>query len=129
MNYNLVIVDDDPEFIFLHKLLSSKAGFYENPKTFKGGQEVINYISENFNNDLPNHLIFLDIYMAEVDGWKVLDYLNTLNRPDKIKVILISSSVNLDDKRKAIKYDSVIEYIEKPLLLEYLVNLKSQVIF
>jgi CheY-like chemotaxis protein len=129
MNFNLVIVDDDPDTILLHSIISKKAGFDGNTLTFPGGQELIDYFTEYFNDESPNHLIFLDIYMIPVDGWMVLDFLKTLNRPDKIKVILISSSVNISDKRKAIKYHSVIEYIEKPLMTKYLINLKNQVIF
>lgn len=129
MNFNLIIVDDDPDSIFLHSLLCKKTGFNENPLTFSGGQEVIDYLSEKATINFSNTLLFLDIYMAKVDGWGVLEYLKTLNRPDKIKVILISSSVNMNDKSRAIKYNSVIEYIEKPLLFDYLINLKNQAIF
>jgi CheY-like chemotaxis protein len=67
--------------------------------------------------------------MQDVDGWGVLDYLKKVNRDDKIKVILITSSVSMDDKKKAIQYPSVIEYIEKPLMMNYLINLKTQAIF
>lgn len=129
MKFNLLIVDDDPEYIHLHKILAEKSGFNENPITFRGGQEIIDYISTEIINDFDNTLIFLDIFMFDVDGWEVLDYLESLNIPEKIKVILISSSVNMEDKIKAIKYKSVIEYIEKPLLLNYLSNLKNQCIF
>jgi response regulator RpfG family c-di-GMP phosphodiesterase len=129
MNFNLIIVDDDPEYIFFHKLLAKKSGLSENPLTFNGGQEVIDYLSENVGKQFANTLVFLDIYMLGVDGWGVLDYIETLKVPEKIKVILISSSVNINDKRKAIKYSSVIEYIEKPLMLNYLINLKSQHVF
>jgi len=129
MNFNLIIVDDDPDSIILHKILSKKAGFDELQLIFKGGQEIIDYLNKNFNKDSPNYLILLDIYMIPVDGWLVLDFIKTLNRPDKIKVILLSSSVNMNDKRKAIKYNSVIEYIEKPLMLDYLIRLRDQDLF
>ncbi|MFL0682843.1 MAG: response regulator [Algoriphagus aquaeductus] len=129
MNFDLIIVDDDPEYIFFHKLLAKKSGISETPLTFAGGQEIINYLSELKDKEISNLLIFLDIYMTDIDGWGVLDYLQTLNRPEKIKVILITSSVSMDDKKKAIKYPSVIEYIEKPLMMNYLINLKDQPIF
>ena len=129
MNFRLIIVDDDPEYIFFHKLLSKKSGLCEDPLCFSGGQEVIDYLASQEDKDLENILIFLDIYMTEVDGWGVLDYLKSLNRPDKIKVILITSSVSMEDKKKAIQFPNVIEYIEKPLMMNYLVNLKNQIIF
>lgn len=129
MNFNLIIVDDDPDYIFFHQLLSKKSGLSDNPISFEDGQELIDYISENNNEKLRNTLIFLDLYMLRINGWEVLDYLETLKIPNKIKVIVISSSVNMDDKIKAIGYSSVIEYIEKPLTLNYLINIKNQSIF
>ncbi len=129
MNFDLIIVDDDAEYIFFHKLLAKKSGLSEDPLTFSSGQEVIDHLSTIIDQDINNTLIFLDIYMQDVDGWGVLDYLEKVNRHDKIKVILITSSVSMDDKRKAIQYQSVIEYIEKPLMMNYLINLKSQSIF
>jgi CheY-like chemotaxis protein len=129
MNFDLIIVDDDAEYIFFHKLLAKKSGLSEDPLTFSGGQEVIDHLETLVTQDFNNTLIFLDIYMQDVDGWGVLDYLKKVNRDDKIKVILITSSVSMDDKKKAIQYPSVIEYIEKPLMMNYLINLKTQAIF
>lgn len=129
MNFKLIIVDDDPEYIFFHKLLSKKSGLCEDPLCFSSGKEIIDYLTPKEDKDLENILIFLDIYMTEVDGWGVLDYLKSLNHQDKIKVVLITSSVSMEDKKKAIQYPNVIEYIEKPLMLNYLVNLKNQIIF
>ena len=129
MNFDLIIVDDDAEYIFFHKLLAKKSGLSEDPLTFASGQEVIDHLASIVDKEINNTLIFLDIYMQDVDGWGVLDYLNTVNRHDKIKVILITSSVSMDDKKKAIQYPSVIEYIEKPLMMNYLINLKTQAIF
>mgnify|MGYP006140118013 FL=1 len=129
MNFDLIIVDDDAEYIFFHKLLAKKSGLSEDPLTFASGQEVIDHLASIVDKEINNTLIFLDIYMQDVDGWGVLDYLKTVNRHDKIKVILITSSVSMDDKKKAIQYPSVIEYIEKPLMMNYLINLKTQAIF
>ena len=67
--------------------------------------------------------------MLRTGGWEVLDYLETLKQTGKIKAIVISSSVNMNDKTKAMGYSSVIDYIEKPLLLSYLTKIKTQTIF
>jgi CheY-like chemotaxis protein len=67
--------------------------------------------------------------MMDVDGWGVLEFLQSKNLPGKIKVILITSSVSMEDKKRAVQYPNVIEYIEKPLMMNYLINLKNQNIF
>jgi CheY-like chemotaxis protein len=129
MNFDLIIVDDDAEYIFFHKLLAKKSGLSEDPLTFASGEEVIEHLEKVVHEEMNNTLIFLDIYMQDIDGWGVLDYLQKVQKHDKIKVILITSSVSMDDKKKAINYPSVIEYIEKPLMMNYLINLKSQSLF
>lgn len=129
MNFELIIVDDDPEYVFFHKLLTKKSGLSENPLCFYSGQDVINYLTSKAEKDSENILIFLDLYMTDVDGWMVLDFLKSLNQPDKIKTILITSSINRENKKKSIQYPNVLEYIEKPLTMNHLVNLKNQTIF
>jgi CheY-like chemotaxis protein len=129
MNFELIIVDDDPDYIFFHRILAKKSGICENPISFEDGQEIIDYLSGDIINELGNTLIFLDLYMLRTGGWEVLDYLETLKQTGKIKVIVISSSVNMNDKTKAMGYSSVIDYIEKPLLLSYLTKIKTQTIF
>ena len=129
MNFDLLIVDDDQYFQFLHKKIAEKSKFHFGPICVSSGEEAIDYIKQKHLDSNNNLLIFLDIYMEGMDGWGVLDYLESLNLPKRFKVILISSSVNHEDKKKAIKSHSVIEYIEKPLLVEYLAMLKDCYIF
>ena len=129
MNFDLLIVDDDLQFQYLHKKLAEKSEFHYGPICVSSGEEAIEYIKQKHLDSNNNLLIFLDIYMEGIDGWDVLDYLETLKLPKRFKVILISSSVNIEDKRKALNYDTVIEYIEKPLMVEYLTMLKDCIIF
>lgn len=128
MNFDLLIVDDDVDFQFFHKLIALKSDFHSNPKCFSSGKEVIDYL-EDQKASRENILIFLDLYMKEVDGWGVADYVEALNQPHRIKVIIITSSLNIVDKRKAMNYSCIIEYIEKPLMKDYLVSLKNAQLF
>lgn len=128
MNFELLIVDDDPDTIFFYNLLVKISSFHPNPLTFANGQEIIDFL-KNQKESTSNFLIFLDIYMGEKKGWEVMNYIKTLNKPEKIKVILISSSIDIIDKRMAMNYENIIDYVEKPLLKNYLVTLKSKVLF
>lgn len=128
MKFDLLIVDDDSDYKFFHKLLATKTGFHPNPTCFSSGREVIDYL-EIHKNDPENILIFLDLYMSEIDGWQVVEYIETLNQPHRIKVIIITSSINISDKRNALKFSCIIEYIEKPLMKNYLFALREAQIF
>lgn len=124
----VLIVDDDIHYLYVHEILLRKSGICQSPLKFENGKEIIDFFNTNLK---PNerYLIFLDIYMPIMDGWGVLDYIESLGYFKEIKVMLLSSSVNYEDKTKALTYTSVIEYIEKPLLLDYLINVKNQLNF
>jgi len=128
MNFDLLIVDDDTNYQYIHKLFAKKSGFHSEPKCFNSGIEAIEYLEKNKDSN-QNTLIFLDLYMPEMDGWGVADYVESLNQSQRIKIFIISSSVNLADKQKALKYSCIIEYIEKPLELNYLEAIKDNNFF
>ncbi|WP_297337806.1 response regulator [Algoriphagus sp.] len=128
MKFDILLVDDDPDTLFLHEILIKKSGLSPSPKKFESGQKIIDFLREH-QPKKEKYLVFLDIYMTDIDGWKVLDFIEQLRLHPNLKVMLLSSSVNFDDKRKAMDYPSVIEYIEKPLMLHYLERLKEQAIF
>ncbi|TNF43936.1 MAG: response regulator [Cytophagales bacterium] len=128
MNFDLLIVDDDSNYQFIHKLIAKKSGFHADPKCFNSGVEAIEYLEKNKETN-ENILIFLDLYMPETNGWVVADFVESLNQSQRIKVFIISSSVNLADKQKALKYSCIIEYIEKPLELNYLEAIKDTLFF
>ena len=128
MKFDILLVDDDPDTLFLHEILIKKAGLNPSPKKFESGQKIIDFLKSN-PPEKEKYLLFLDIYMTDVDGWQVLDFIEKLKLHSNLKVMLLSSSVNFEDKRKAMEYPSVIEYIEKPLMLHYLERLEEQAIF
>ncbi len=128
MDFDLILVDDDPAYLQLHEILVKKSGFHNQPILFDSGIKAIDYLEQELDSD-RTILLFLDIYMKDIDGWDVLDYIESRGLPEKVKVMLVSSSVDLYDKRKALKYNTVIEYIEKPLVLPYLERLKELALF
>jgi two-component SAPR family response regulator len=128
MNFDLLIVDDDTTIQLIHKLFSKKSGFHSDPKCLNSGIEAIEYLEKNKDSN-KNILLFLDLYMPEMDGWGVADYVESLNQSQRIKIFIISSSVNLVDKKKAMNYTCIIEYIMKPLELNYLEAIKDTHLF
>ncbi len=62
-------------------------------------------------------ILFLDINMPSLTGWDVLDKLGTFGKAfkDRIKIFMLSSSINPSDKEKAAGNKLVSGYISKPL--------------
>lgn len=72
-------------------------------------------------------IIFLDINMPEMDGWEFLH--EFIKFPDyilqKSRVVMLTSSIDLFDIKKAKTYGIVSDYIIKPLNVKLLSRLGS----
>ncbi len=112
----IAIVDDDDIFQFTTKIKIEKAKLAKDLLFFKDGDEILNYINEHYAIGLPD-VILLDINMPSVDGWDFLDLYKDVaeNKKAAIKIYMISSSINLDDVRRAEQSQFVIDYITKPI--------------
>jgi response regulator RpfG family c-di-GMP phosphodiesterase len=56
--------------------------------------------------------------MPVMNGWQFLDAVEQRPYSDQIFVIIVTSSIDYEDRIKAQGYSHVIDYIEKPLNIE-----------
>ena len=114
-----ILVDDDPVVLMLQTNNVKSAILDSEAKSFLSGMEGINYLRELADaGSSDTFLILLDINMPEMDGWSFLDHLNQENFPLDIYVIMVTSSTNAADKRRAQSYPMVISFVEKVLTKE-----------
>ena len=127
-------IDDDQITLTLCDLVIKKAAFADEVLVAKNGKEGLAFFSEYFANRKNNNskdeaplIIFLDLNMPVMNGWDFLeDYL--LKYSDRIpqtKVVILSSTVNPEDFSRANQYEIVIDFINKPLTIEGLEELKQ----
>ena len=117
MNLNIVIVDDDAVVLFLHKILMQKCSPDSTIHDFKRGNEALNFIAELRKNSADAILILLDINMPGINGWQFLEQLQNISK-EKVFVVMVTSSINSADKKKAAEYPLVLDFLEKPLSKE-----------
>lgn len=112
----IFLVDDDPINNLINRRLLGKTRISSRIEEFQGGQDALDKIAELKPDE--SLLIFLDINMPVQNGWEFLDkYLETYpNRSDKI--VILSSSIDFQDRQKAEEYSIVSGFIEKPLTIE-----------
>lgn len=112
----IFLVDDDPINNLINNRLLNKVKVTEKIEEFLEGQFAIERIAE-----MPldkTLLIFLDINMPVMNGWEFLKiYQDRFEERDDI-IIILSSSIDFQDRQKAKEYSIVSDFLEKPLTLD-----------
>ncbi len=114
------LIDDDSITNILNEKIILKNQLVDSVQQFTNPLEALRdlryLLREASALDFPD-LIFLDINMPEMDGWKFLDELLSISQIDfnKCKVIMLSSSIDIADIQKSISYSVISKYITKPL--------------
>lgn len=124
MSFRTLIVDDDSIIIFIHKKLVGRCGFPVAPETYLNGREALDNLMSTAEAD-TRCLILLDINMPVMSGWEFLDAIQDQPFAKHMKVAMVTSSVDDSDKLKAKTYSQVIGFLEKPITVEMLNDLKT----
>lgn len=113
----IMLVDDDESTNFINKLFLKEAKASDDIVVFQNGKEALAYLSVG---DHTVNLILLDINMPIMNGWEFLEHFEELKlgRNLKTMVVMLSSSVNSDDKIRAEEFDTVKKFVNKPLFKE-----------
>ena len=117
MMKNVLLVDDDFVFTFLNKKIISSLKFVNEINTAQNGVQALELLNASVDGTiaLPD-IILLDLNMPIMDGFGFLDEFRKLTLPqkDRIKIIIVTSSMHPDDLQRARDY-GVTSYLTKPL--------------
>jgi CheY-like chemotaxis protein len=53
--------------------------------------------------------------MPRMNGWDLLEAINVRSYAEHVSAIIVSSSIDTNDRKKAKTYKQVIGYLEKPI--------------
>lgn len=115
---HICIVDDDD--IYKFALTRSVESLLEGNQVslFANGEDTLDHIIANKNDitALPD-IILLDIDMPVMDGFQFLEEYEKIedSLAKKITIYMVSSSVDPEDVIKAKSFETVTDYISKPL--------------
>jgi len=124
MNYEVLNVDDDKMVLFIHEKMMMHSEFCKSPKSFESGHDTLNYIAEHKSKD-KKFIIFLDVNMPELNGWEFMDKLDKMALNSFCHIFIVTSSIDNADKEKAESYPVSVGFVEKPLSIEKLKELKK----
>jgi len=135
INCVLLVDDSEPTNVF-NKYVISKVNFCNYVKIAKDGEEALSYIKKAGSNDLsefpvdrevnfPNpDLIFLDINMPRMNGFEFLDEYKKFdaNLKSAVQIIVLTTSLNPDDQKRALGYKEVAGFQRKPLTTKMIIE-------
>lgn len=120
----VLVVDDDRVVSLLHKNQLRNLSLDKPPVLCSNGKEALDHLQKN-DCSAKHFLVFLDLNMPVLDGWKFLKKLKKSNFQAKVFVVIITSSINQKDFLKAQTYDSVIHFCRKPMNADCVTRIKS----
>ncbi|MCB0762480.1 MAG: response regulator, partial [Flavobacteriales bacterium] len=115
---DVVFIDDDLLQNMANEVILKKVRPDIQVTTFQNPVEALEQLD---SKQVKADLIFLDIQMPEMDGFDVLGQLQS--REILTPVVMLSSSLRNDDKKKAFQCQLVLDYVEKPLRKDWLKKL------
>ena len=121
----VLCVDDDAVTLMLLEATLRKARFARETATAVNGLEAQKLLEAGDWAGVD--LLLLDLNMPVKNGWQLLDEMQAWEdgKLGKTKVVVLSSSINPDDQKKAEKYKFVIDFLSKPLTLDKMDALKN----
>jgi CheY-like chemotaxis protein len=117
----IMLIDDDDDDNFFHQMVINELNIAEHIEIALNGEEALLFLKKE--NRIHPDIIFLDINMPKMNGWEFMDSYKEL-RPDqkaKVVVMMLTTSENPEDKKRAALYSEITGFNSKPLTKEMLV--------
>lgn len=121
----VLLVDDDHEDCWYHQIIINKMDMTHSIKTAANGLEALEILRDE--NQVTPELIFLDINMPKMNGWEFLEEYRHLDIKQKarITILMLTTSANPSDLKRAKEIEDVTGYKTKPLTIEMLTDIMN----
>ncbi len=126
----LVAEDDADDALLLCRALT-RAGVTAPVVVVRDGQEVLDYLEgkppfHDATTHFTPNLLLLDLKMPRLDGFGVLEWLNAHGLLDELVVVVLSSSSDSDDLKRACSLGARF-YVVKPTAFDELAHVVERV--
>lgn len=119
---SILLVDDDRATNFIHKMVIEESGLFKECHVRENGEEALQFLMNSDADRGSPDVIVLDINMPVMNGWEFIEALSELEEVQKpnVVVVMLTTSLNPDDRMKAERLAKVDRFYLKPLNQEML---------
>jgi response regulator RpfG family c-di-GMP phosphodiesterase len=114
--FNFLLIDDSAFDLLIYEKLLLKSGISKTVKTFNSARDALKYLLDE-GTALPETVILLDLQMPDMNGFEFIEEYDSA--PDfmkeKIRVFMLSSTIDSRDIEKAKASLHIIDLLPKPL--------------
>ena len=116
----ILLIDDDHEDCFFHKLVINKMDITKCIQVAENGLDALKFLKDE--EQVVPELIFLDINMPKMNGWEFLEEYKHIDpkRKARITILMLTTSANPADIKRAAEMEDVTGYKTKPLSVDML---------
>lgn len=118
----VLLIDDDEATNFYHTIILEEEFIDVHIQAVKSANEGLDYLlcKGNYSDSPQPGIIFLDINMPGMNGWDFVAKYNELSKDihNRSVVVMLTTSLNPDDREKAAAIPMVKEFVNKPLTPE-----------
>ena len=122
----ILLVDDDPDDNLYHQIVIRDMDIVNRIDVVENGLEALAYLRKP--DQIPPDLIFLDINMPKMNGWEFLEHYKHLHvkQRTRVLIVILTTSANPDDIKKAKEIQEVTGFETKPLSKEMLSDILKE---
>lgn len=122
-----IVVDDDELNSQLFEIIVRHVSRQAKAIGFNDAEEALRYLASNYGEGYKNTVLFVDVNMPFLSGWEFLELYDKLNDHIKkqVRVYMLSSSIDQNDRRRALADKNVMGYLEKPLTTEVINSIRK----
>jgi response regulator RpfG family c-di-GMP phosphodiesterase len=117
---NMMLLDDNEADTFLCRLIIEESGLVQNLIVFNLAEQALAHMRKNPGERID--AILLDIRMPRMSGFEFIEAALAEFGSDfaKVVVVMLTTSLDSNDRTRARQFSMIKHYFEKPLTLEQL---------